>query len=252
MRNRPTGWLCVCLLSLCACLTAQPKPIGPQAPAPPQPAKSGLAGEKPAQEPFDLTEIEKLLRADLSPKRIIGLVGQYGVSFALTDNAEQELRKLGAGDQVLLAIARNRVYPGAGLTTPASSSQPALPASQFALTWTDPATGLMWAKESNTSNVTWNQAKDYCANSRLGGYPNWRLATIEELEGLYDPAQDVDRCHVKGGIKFHDVCWSWSGSPGIESKEAWGFGFLSGEQSSIPFEESRYNTRVLCVRRAGR
>jgi len=241
MLKKHIVWLCVFLLSLSACLTAQPKPIGPQASA-----------EKPAKEPFDLTEIEKLLRANLTPNRIIGLVDQYGVSFELTDNAEKELRKLGADNEVLLAIAKNRVQPGAKVTAPPSSSRLTSPAPQSASTWTDSATGLMWAKESNAGNITWSQAKDYCMNSRLGGYSNWRLATIKELEELYDPTQNVDRCHVKGGIEFHDVCWSWSSSPGIESGEAWGLGFISGEQSSVPFDESRYDTRVLCVRRAGR
>ena len=110
----------------------------------------------------------------------------------------------------------------------------------------------MWAKESNSSNVTWNQAKEYCTNFALGGYPNWRLATIEELSGIYDPSQTVGTCHVKGGIQFHDLCWSWSSSTGIDSGEAWGFGFITRNQSSIPFDRSSYDTRVLCVRRSRR
>ena len=110
----------------------------------------------------------------------------------------------------------------------------------------------MWAKDSNSDNITWDRAKSYCASLRLGGYSNWRLASIEELTGIYDPAQTVGHCHVKGGIRFHDLCWSWSGNRGIDSGEAWGFGFVSGEQSSIGTEERRYDTRVLCVRPSGK
>jgi hypothetical protein len=235
-------WLCVFLL-LSTCLAAQQKPIGTQA----------STEKTAAKEPFDLTEIEQLLRASLTPKRIIALVEQYGVSFELTDNAEKELRKLGADDRLLLVIAKNRVQPTSNVTAQPPFPQPIPPAPQSALTWTDRATGLMWAKESNSSNVTWNQAKSYCSNLRLGGYSNWRLPTIGELEAIYDPTQNVGGCHVKDGIKFdHDMCWSWSSSTGIDSGEAWGFGFISGAQSSIGIEETRYDTRALCVRHSGK
>ena len=228
------------LFLLSTCLAAQSKPIGTQA----------AAEEAAGNEPFDLTEIEKLLRGGLAPNRIVTLVQQYGVSFPLTDNAEKELRKLGAGDRLLQVIGRNRVLPN--VTAQSPSAQPAAPAAPSASTWTDPATGLMWAKDSNSGNLTWNQAKDYCTNLRLAGYSNWRLPAIDELEGIFDAAQAVGRCHVKGGIRFHDLCWSWSSSPGIDSGEAWGLGFISGQQSSIEREGSRYDTRVLCVRRPGK
>lgn len=53
-------------------------------------------------------------------------------------------------------------------------------------TWTDPATGLMWAKDTNSSTVNWNQASNYCSNLRLAGHSDWRLPTIDELGGIYD------------------------------------------------------------------
>lgn len=53
-------------------------------------------------------------------------------------------------------------------------------------TWTDPATGLMWAKKDFGSDVSWEQASDYCTKLQLAGYNDWRLPTIEELEGIYD------------------------------------------------------------------
>ena len=235
-------WLCVGLLWSSLSLAAPPQPIGTPA-----------ATEKAAgQEPFDLTEIERLLRASLTPNRMIALVEQYGVSFKLTDNTEEELRRLGASDRLLLVIAKTRVQLTPGITAQPLSPPPAAPAAPAALTWVDPATGLMWAKDSNISNITWNQANGYCANLHLVGYANWRLATIEELAGIYDAAETVDNCHVKGGIRLHGLCWSWSSSKGIDSGEAWGLGFISGQQSSIPFDGGRYDTRVLCVRPSGK
>ena len=126
------------------------------------------------------------------------MVEQYGVSFELTDDIEKELRKLGAGDRLLLVIAKNHVQPAPNVTTQPPSPQPTPPGPQSATTWTDPATGLMWTKESNSTNVTWNQAKDYCANLHLGGYSNWRLATIDELSSKL-PSQ-LDRSL---GERFH-------------------------------------------------
>lgn len=44
---------------------------------------------------------------------------------------------------------------------------------------------LMWAAKDNGSNINWVNAKNYCANYRGGGYKDWRMPTLEELEGLY-------------------------------------------------------------------
>lgn len=60
-----------------------------------------------------------------------------------------------------------------------------------ALTWIDPATGLMWAKKDNGSDLDWNQATAYCSKSRLAGFDNWRLPSLEELQGIYDPSVNV-------------------------------------------------------------
>ena len=117
-------------------------------------------------------------------------------------------------------------------------------------TWNDPATGLMWARESNSSDVTWNQASNYCSNLRLAGYSNWRLATIDELAGIYDQTQNVDGCHTKGGIRFHNYCVSWSSSAGRASGEAWTFVFSTGERDSDLLALSG-DGRALCVRRSG-
>jgi hypothetical protein len=52
--------------------------------------------------------------------------------------------------------------------------------------WKDDATGLTWTVEDNGSDLNWNQANEYCEGLNLGGHTDWRLATIEELEAVYD------------------------------------------------------------------
>ena len=133
---------------------------------------------------------------------------------------------------------------------PAPATAPDL-APDPAPTWADPVTGLMWARDSNSSDATWNQASNYCSNLRIAGYSNWRLATIDELAGIYaqDQTQDVDGCHVKGGIRFHSYCGSWSNSAGSASGEAWYFIF-NGERYSFPLDLSA-EKRALCVRPSG-
>jgi TIR domain-containing protein/uncharacterized protein DUF1566 len=51
----------------------------------------------------------------------------------------------------------------------------------------DPATGLMWTRRHNNEDINWIKASEYAKNLSLGGYADWRLPTIEELERLSDP-----------------------------------------------------------------
>ena len=74
---------------------------------------------------------------------------------------------------------------------PASKSNGRAQETQVRESWTDPSTGLMWAGRDNGKNANWHKAMDYCRNLRLAGYSDWRLATIDELEGIYDKATDA-------------------------------------------------------------
>jgi hypothetical protein len=53
-------------------------------------------------------------------------------------------------------------------------------------TITDNLTGLMWTKNANLSGstMTWYQAIDFCNNLTQGGYSDWRLPNVTELESL--------------------------------------------------------------------
>jgi hypothetical protein len=50
----------------------------------------------------------------------------------------------------------------------------------------DTKTDLMWAAKDNGSEITWENAKSYCENYRVGGYSDWRMPTQNELASLYD------------------------------------------------------------------
>jgi Protein of unknown function (DUF1566) len=123
-------------------------------------------------------------------------------------------------------------------------------------TWTDSSTGLMWAGKDNGSDVTWQEAGNYCQNLTLGGHSGWRLPTIDELQGIYDPSIDVPgrmgsvtvSHHVRGSLNLSG--WQWSSSPGDASGAARMHDFSTGYRLSFRLA-LRHGGRALCVRRSG-
>ncbi len=123
--------------------------------------------------------------------------------------------------------------------------------------WTDPATGLMWTKNDNGSDVNWQQAMDYCHSLQLADRTDWRLPTIDELQGIYDASINVPgQCcggqsvtwHVKGNLQLSGG--HWSSSQVTAYGQAMHFEFGSGERGAEVLG-SRSNDRALCVRRSG-
>ena len=123
------------------------------------------------------------------------------------------------------------------------------------LTWTDPATKLMWTKTDNGNEVSWTQAEEYCRSLRLESHTDWRAPTINELNGISSTSASVAcysgklKCHIKGNIR-------------LSTGRAWGrktadmagqiHDFASDEK--IWSEMKKYEKkqdRTLCVRRSG-
>lgn len=53
-------------------------------------------------------------------------------------------------------------------------------------TITDNATGLMWEQSDNGVTMEWKEALAYAENSTAGGYDDWRLPNIKELQTIVD------------------------------------------------------------------
>jgi Protein of unknown function (DUF1566) len=159
---------------------------------------------------------------------------------------------------ILLSVAA--VITGA--QSPPNNAQKALQDTRIPEYWTDPATELMWAGKDNGKDVTWDKSMKYCRELRLGGYSDWRLATLSELEGIYDTSANSPGLagpgkgrpftwHVKGGLFMTGNQWSSNqrmDDRGHLNGFAWRFDFNEG-RSFDGDEISFYtNKRALCVR----
>jgi len=131
--------------------------------------------------------------------------------------------------------------------------------------WVDHATGLMWEGKDNGIEATWHKAASYCRNLRLAGYPDWRLATLDELASLVDKSAPTSERvgntetfyinfgrHVRGGLSLTGNPWSSTREIdrfGHPYGDGWFFDFVDSKPSGdLPyFRNTKY---ALCVRRS--
>jgi hypothetical protein len=122
-------------------------------------------------------------------------------------------------------------------------SKPAAGADSKAV-WKDSATGLTWAAKDNGAAVSPNEAFNYCSKLQSGGFSDWRLPSIDELEALYD-SKLAKRNKVKGPIELSDPC-VLSGT--TNSSGTWSFCFNSGGRSLGSGSGCGTTGHVLCTR----
>lgn len=111
-------------------------------------------------------------------------------------------------------------------------------------TVSDNRTGLMWLKAANACGVmNWNEAVQYCADLNYGGYSDWRLPNLRELESLVDYSQGGSQTVLPSGHPFTDINISgshffWtSTTSALDSGKAFGLtlyngSFLDGSKAS--------------------
>src|ERR1039458_5321459 len=128
--------------------------------------------------------------------------------------------------------------------------------------WTDPQTKLMWDMKDNGYEgsahglLSQAAAAAYCRSSRLAGFRDWRLPTIDELETIYD--RTVEGYHAAGGIMpsgdpsttrhshMYEGLEEWSSSKREGQEAFWEFDFDHGNRSTA--EGGGGLARALCVR----
>jgi len=135
--------------------------------------------------------------------------------------------------------------------------------------WIDPSTGLMWAARDSEKRMSWHKAVKYCRALKDAGYSDWRLARIDELEGLVNlrayatehvGSSDIMHwngdLHVNGGLLLTgDRHWSSTqvSDPNsqVSTSHFWSFDFREGKRMA-GFEDWAEGDRMhaLCVRDA--
>jgi hypothetical protein len=133
--------------------------------------------------------------------------------------------------------------------------------------WIDPSTRLMWAGKDNGKDVSWHKAMKYCRDLRLAGYSDWRLATLGDLEGIYDKGTNApglmgpsgkgtaSTWHVKGNLFLTGDQWSSNrlvDDRGHPSGYAMRFDFNEGRVFNDDELSFHTNKRALCVRGPGK
>lgn len=114
----------------------------------------------------------------------------------------------------------------------------------------DTKTGLIWAAKDNGKDISWKEAKRYCENYRGGGYADWRMPTIEELQGLYDKSESYQPKGLTYPVYLTKliqltVCCIWASD--IRDSEAALFTMTSGVRRWGKRYRSKY-ARALPVR----
>jgi len=117
----------------------------------------------------------------------------------------------------------------------------------------DTKTNLMWAAKDNGRDIEWQDAKFYCENYHGGGYKDWRMPTLDELEGVYDkrkarPAACSDHNGIHIATELIDVtCLClWASETNSSTDEAAIFDFGPGIRSA--FNSQQVLCRALPVR----
>lgn len=114
--------------------------------------------------------------------------------------------------------------------------------------WQDDRTALVWAAVDSGSGVTVSQAHSYCRQLAAGGFRDWRLPDIGELQTLFGGStapSDERGFRLVAPLKLSG--WSWSTNQGNEPAENWTLDLGDGARASVAAGDAGLN-RALCVR----
>jgi len=97
----------------------------------------------------------------------------------------------------------------------------------------DTRTGLMWASSDGGKAIDETDLNTHFSNCRVGGYVDWRVPTINELEAIYDEGTENEHgYHLTKLIDLGDE-WVW----GLDTRNlATRFGFMEGSTAVAFFD----------------
>ncbi len=105
------------------------------------------------------------------------------------------------------------------------------------VTVTENGKHLMWARDSSSEAMTWQDALRYCQDMTLAGYSDWRMPNIKELRSLvdygrYQQAINENYFPKTSSISYYsNIFWS-STTHAPDASSAWFVHFDSGNSPS--------------------
>lgn len=105
-------------------------------------------------------------------------------------------------------------------------------------------TGLYWQREDDGMTYTWEGALSYCEGLSLGGYSDWRLPNVREMQSIVDHTKStplIDSTTFPGSIGNYWLSTSYA----LDGSRAWRINFYDGYVGYGPKSNSFY---VRCVR----
>ncbi len=124
-------------------------------------------------------------------------------------------------------------------------------------TTVDDVTCLEWQKTPPSTNLTWQDALDYCDGLTLAGHDDWRLPTRVEMASIVDFTQGpaLDKTGFPGGASgFHKTASDWiltiqQKGAGAGKDFAWAYNLGDGIVSNAYSKATAARNR--CVRGGG-
>ncbi|MBM4386416.1 MAG: DUF1566 domain-containing protein [Deltaproteobacteria bacterium] len=112
-------------------------------------------------------------------------------------------------------------------------------------TVTDIAAGLMWQKETASGDYKWEEALEFCEDSVIAGFSDWRLPDIKELSSLIDETTSKPAIDL---AYFPDTISSWYWSSTTYSPNAAGAWFAHFFDGDLDNSNKDFSLYVRCVR----
>ena len=111
-------------------------------------------------------------------------------------------------------------------------------------TYRDVNSRLMWPNVDNGADVSWSAAASFCEHFEHGGWRDWRLPTVDELDSLQ--SMWSQRAFKTADPITLSSCCPWS-SEQIDDQRAWNFNYRF-RRSFEGHVNYSYDLRALCVR----
>jgi hypothetical protein len=149
-------------------------------------------------------------------------------------------------------LVANPFHPAAsssaGTTSASTSGQPRVPLSpESNEVWTDTSSQLMWSRHDSGKDVDFEKAVQLCRDSRSGGFSDWRLPKLAEVNRVMEQYPEVREGQRTAPIRLSPDRFLWLAEPSRQPGMAVIYNLQQGRGSSLN-AKAEIGARGLCVR----